>query len=275
VILQNKLSESLRPAASQIAVPIMMRLECLMRLTGKVAIITGGGSGIGKAIALAFVREGAKVVIAGRDSKKLDRAAAEIGGECLAVCADVSQATDVQNLVSAAIERFQGINILVNNAAVLLPGTAESLSEEDFDQTFNINVRGLWLLSRAVLPHMRAAGSGSIINIASVLSLVGARNRVAYAASKGAVMAMTKAMALDHAAENIRVNCIAPGIVATEMVEKFNADPAARRQREAMHPMGRFGQPEDVASAAVYLASDESRWTTGSVMTIDGGYSAQ
>jgi NAD(P)-dependent dehydrogenase (short-subunit alcohol dehydrogenase family) len=275
VILQNKLSESLRPAASQIAVPIMVRLECLMRLSGKVGIITGGGSGIGKAIALAFVREGAKVVIAGRDSKKLDRAAAEIGGQCLAVCADVSQATDVQNLVSAAIERFQGINILVNNAAVLLPGTAESLSEEDFDQTFNINVRGLWLLSRAVLPHMRAAASGSIINIASILSLVGARNRVAYAASKGAVLAMTKAMALDHAAENIRVNCIAPGIVETEMVEKFNTDPAARRQREAMHPMGRFGQPEDVASAAVFLASDESRWTTGSVMTIDGGYSAQ
>jgi meso-butanediol dehydrogenase / (S,S)-butanediol dehydrogenase / diacetyl reductase len=250
-------------------------LECLMRLTGKVAIITGGGSGIGKAIAMAFVREGAKVVIAGRDGKKLEHAAAEIGGECLAISADVSLASDVQNLVSAAIERFQHINILINNAAVLLPGTAESLSEEDFDQTFNINVRGLWLLSRAVLPHMRAAGGGSIINIASVLSLVGARNRVAYSASKGAVMAMTKAMALDHAAENIRVNCIAPGIVATEMVEKFNTDQAARRQREAMHPMGRFGQPEDVASAAVFLASDESRWTTGSVMTIDGGYCAQ
>jgi NAD(P)-dependent dehydrogenase (short-subunit alcohol dehydrogenase family) len=253
----------------------MVRLECLMRLTGKTAIITGGGSGIGKAIAIAFAREGAKVVIAGRESKKLDRAAAEIGGECLAVSADVSSAGDVQKLISAALERFEHINILVNNAAVLLPGTAESLSEEDFDQTFNINVRGLWLLSRAVLPHMRAAGGGSIINIASVLSLVGARNRVAYAASKGAVMAMTKAMALDHAAENIRVNCIAPGIVATEMVEKFNSDQAARRQREAMHPMGRFGQPEDVANAAVFLASDESRWTTGSVITIDGGYSAQ
>jgi NAD(P)-dependent dehydrogenase (short-subunit alcohol dehydrogenase family) len=271
------LSESLRPAASQIAVPIMMRLECLMRLTGKVAIITGGGSGIGKAIALAFVREGAKVVIAGRDSKKLDRAAAEICGECLAVSADVSSASSVEKLVSATLGRFKQINILVNNAAVLLPGTAESLSEEDFDQTFDINVKGLWLLSRAVLPHMRASngGGGSIINIASVLSLLGARNRVAYSASKGAVMAMTKAMALDHAAENIRVNCIAPGIVATEMVEKFNTDPSARRQREAMHPMGRFGQPEDIASAAVFLASDESRWTTGSVMTIDGGYSAQ
>lgn len=246
-----------------------------MRLAGKVAIITGGGSGIGKAIAMAFVREGAKVVIAGRDGKKLERAAAEIGGECLAVSADVSNAGSIERLVSATLDRFKRVNVLVNNAAVLLPGTAESLSEEAFDQTFNINVRGLWLLSRAVLPQMRTGGRGSIVNIASVLSIVGARNRVAYAASKGAVMAMTKAMALDHATENIRVNCICPGIVATEMVEKFNLDEAARRQREAMHPMGRFGQPEDVASAAVFLASDESGWTTGSVITVDGGYSAQ
>jgi NAD(P)-dependent dehydrogenase (short-subunit alcohol dehydrogenase family) len=248
-----------------------------MRLSGKVAIITGGGSGIGKAIARAFVREGANVVIAGRDGKKLEAAATGIGSDCLAVSIDVSDASGVQKLVDAALGKFQRINVLVNNAAVLLPGTAESLSEEDFDQTFAINVRGLWLLSRAVLPHMRASnsGGGSIVNIASVLSMVGARNRVAYAASKGAVMAMTKAMALDHAAENIRVNCICPGIVATEMVEKFNTDEAARRQREAMHPMGRFGQPEEVASAAVFLASDESGWMTGSVLTVDGGYSAQ
>lgn len=246
-----------------------------MRLRNKVAIITGGGSGIGKAIAVGFVREGAKVVIAGRNGKKLERAAAEIGGECLAISADVSSAADVQKLVSAAIERFQRINILVNNAAVLLPGTAESISEEDFDQTFDINVRGLWLMSRAVLPHMRGASGGSIINIASVLSLLGARNRVAYAASKGAVMAMTKAMALDHAAENIRVNCIAPGIVETEMVARFSTDENARKQRIAMHPMGRFGQPREIASAAVFLASDESGWTTGSVLTVDGGYSAQ
>ena len=248
-----------------------------MHLSGKVAIITGGGSGIGKAIAVAFVREGAKVVIAGRDGKKLKAAAAEIGPDCLAMSADVSKANDVQKLVSAVIEKFKRINILVNNAAVLLPGTAESLSEEDFDQTFDINVKGLWLMSRAVLPHMRASnsGGGSIINIASVLSLLGARNRVAYAASKGAVMAMTKAMGLDHAAENIRVNCIAPGIVETEMVARFSTDENARKQRIAMHPMGRFGQPGEIASAAVFLASDESGWTTGSVLTIDGGYSAQ
>jgi NAD(P)-dependent dehydrogenase (short-subunit alcohol dehydrogenase family) len=246
-----------------------------MRLNKKVAIITGGGSGIGKAIAMAFVHEGAQVVIAGRDSKKLALAAEEIGAGCLAVAADVSKAADVQMLVSTAVEKFKNIHILVNNAAVLLAGTAESLSEQDFDQTFNINVRGLWLLSRAVLPHIRAAGGGSIINIGSVLSLLGARNRVAYSASKGAVMAMTRAMALDHAAENIRVNCICPGIVETELVAKFNADENVHRQRLALHPVGRFGRPEDIASAAVHLASDESSWTTGSTLTVDGGYSAQ
>jgi meso-butanediol dehydrogenase / (S,S)-butanediol dehydrogenase / diacetyl reductase len=245
-----------------------------MRITGKVAIITGGGSGIGKAIAMAFVREGTKVVIAGRGREKLEAAAAEIGGDCLAVNADVSTAGEVEKLVGAALDKFRYINILVNNAAVLLPGTVESLSEEDFDQTFNINVRGLWLMSRAVLPHMRASGGGWIINIGSVLSLVGARNRVAYSASKGAVVAMTKAMALDHAGENIRVNCICPGIVETEMVAKFSTDENARRQRVALHPMGRFGQPGEIANAAVFLGSAESGWTTGSVLTIDGGYSA-
>jgi meso-butanediol dehydrogenase/(S,S)-butanediol dehydrogenase/diacetyl reductase len=246
-----------------------------MRLQNKVAIITGGGSGIGKAIAMAFVREGASVVITGRDSKKLEAAAVEIGGDCLAQDADVSNAGEVRKLMSAAVEKFERVDILVNNAAVLLPGTAESLTEEDFDQTMAINVRGLWLMSRAILPLMRTGGGGSIINIGSVLGLLGARNRVAYSASKGAVVAMTKALALDHAAENIRVNCICPGIVATEMVAKFNTDEALREQRLALHPMGRFGRPDDIASAAVFLASDESGWTTGSVLTIDGGYSTQ
>lgn len=246
-----------------------------MRLAGKVAIITGGGSGIGQGIAMAFAHEGAKVVIAGRDQKKLDAVAREIGPAGVAHQADVSQASDVSSLVGAAIVRFGGIHILVNNAAVLLPGTAESHQEEDWDQTFNVNVRGLWLLSRAVLPHMRSASGGSIINIASVLSMVGARNRVAYSASKGAVLALTRAMALDHAPEKIRVNCICPGIVDTEMVARFAMDDNARRQRIAMHPMGRYGQPEDIAHAAVFLASDESAWVTGAAFPIDGGYTAQ
>jgi len=243
-------------------------------LANKVAIVTGGGSGIGKAIAVAFAREGAKVVIAGRHQEKLDRVAGEIGEACLAVTADVSNASDVEQLVRATLAKFKRVDTLVNNAAVLLAGTAESLNEDDWDQTFNINVRGLWLLSRAVLPSMRAAGGGAIINIGSVLSLVGARNRVAYSASKGAVLALTRAMSLDHAAEKIRVNCLCPGIVETELVARFNLDENVRRQRLALHPMGRFGQPEDVASAAVFLASDESAWITGSSFPVDGGYSA-
>ena len=245
-----------------------------MRLAHKVAIVTGGGSGIGKAIAQAFVREGAQVIISGRNGKKLESAAKEIGPGCFPIPCDVADQSDIIALVKATAEKLKRIDILVNNAGVLLPGNAESLSEAVWEQTFNTNVRGVWMLSRAVLPHMRALGGGSIINLGSVLSSLGARNRVAYAASKGAVLAMTKAMALDHAAERIRVNCICPGIVETEMAA-FGMDEAARKQRIAMHPVGRFGQPEDVAGMAVLLASDESQWITGSAFTVDGGYSAQ
>ncbi|HWZ42983.1 MAG TPA: SDR family oxidoreductase [Candidatus Saccharimonadales bacterium] len=246
-----------------------------MRLTNKTAIVTGGGSGIGRAIAIALAREGAKVVIAGRTQDKLDRVVQEIGlANCLAVRGDTGDAADNRKLAEAAVKHFGGIHILVNNAGVLLAGTAESHTDDEWEQTFNINVRGVWQLSRAVLPHMRTAGGGSIINLGSVLSLVAARNRVAYATSKGAVLALTKAMALDHAPEKIRVNCICPAIVETEMVARFGMDEAARRQRIAMHPIGRFGQPEDVAGAAVFLASDEAAWITGAAFPVDGGYTA-
>jgi NAD(P)-dependent dehydrogenase (short-subunit alcohol dehydrogenase family) len=245
-----------------------------MRLADKVAIITGGGSGIGRGIALALAREGAGVAICGRNRKKLDAVAAEIGDACLPVAADVSAAKQVELLLRMTVERFGRVTTLVNNAGVLVAGTAESLQEDEWEQTFNINVRGPWLLARAALPHLRAAGGSSIINVGSVLSMVGARNRVAYAASKGAVLAMTRAMALDHAADKIRVNCICPGIVETEMVAAFNMDEAARKQRLAMHPLGRFGQPEDISGLAVFLASDESSWITGAAYTVDGGYSA-
>jgi len=246
-----------------------------MRLNGKAAIVTGGGSGIGKAIAQAFVREGARVAICGRDHGKLERAATEIGPSCLAVAADLSDHDTPETLVARTLERFGRIDTLVNNAAVLLPGTAESLSDSQWEQTYSVNVRAVWQLSRAVLPHLRAAGGGSIINIGSVLSSLGARNRVAYAASKGAVLAMTRAMALDHATENIRINCICPGIVETELVAAFNLDEKARQQRIAAHPMGRFGQPAEIAGLAVFLASDEAAWITGSAFPVDGGYSAQ
>jgi NAD(P)-dependent dehydrogenase (short-subunit alcohol dehydrogenase family) len=246
----------------------------VMQLTGKTAIVTGGGSGIGKAIAAAYAREGAKVLICGRDRARLERAAAEIGTGCVPRPADVANPKDIERLVQGAAAEFKHVDVLVNNAGVLLPGAAESLTEDHWEQAMNVNVRAVWLLSRAVLPHMRAAGGGSIINIGSVLSFLGARNRVAYAASKGAVLAMTRAMALDHAAEKIRVNCICPGIVETELVAAFNMDETARKQRLAMHPLGRFGQPEDVSGLAVFLASDAASWITGAAYTVDGGYSA-
>lgn len=249
-----------------------------MRLEGKIALITGGGTGIGRATALAFAREGAKVALMGRRLEPLVITAREIGSSALVVTGDVSSERDIADSVRATVARFGRLNVLVNNGAVLHAGTAESQTEQEWDETFSVNVKGLWLLSRAVLPHMRKASGGSIINLSSVLGLVGARNRAAYAASKGAVTLLTKSMALDYASENIRVNCICPGIVDTELVAGFvknSPDPEqARKQRIALHPMGRFGTPDDIAACALFLASDESKWMTGAAIPVDGGFTA-
>jgi len=248
-----------------------------LRLSGKTALITGAGSGIGRACALAFAREGARVALVGRRKDRLEKVAKEMG-DAEVFSADISNKEKVDLLVNQASARLGSLNILLNNAGVLLPGTAESVSDGDWDRTFEVNVRGLWLLSRAVLPHMRKAGGGSIINMSSVLGLVGARNRAAYSASKGAVTMLTKCMALDHAADKIRVNCICPAFVETELTSDFitNApDPAAAlRDRINLHPIGRLGQPQDVAGMAIYLASDESSWVTGAAFTVDGGFTA-
>jgi NAD(P)-dependent dehydrogenase (short-subunit alcohol dehydrogenase family) len=248
-----------------------------LRLSGKTALITGAGSGIGRACALAFAREGARVALVGRRKDRLEKVAKEMG-DAEVFSADISNKEKVDLLVNQASARLGSLNILLNNAGVLLPGTAESISEEDWERTFEVNVRGLWLLSRAVLPHMRKAGGGSIINMSSVLGLVGARNRAAYSASKGAVTMLTKCMALDHAADRIRVNCICPAFVETELTSDFitNApDPAAAlRDRINLHPIGRLGQPQDIAGMALYLASDESSWVTGAAFTVDGGFTA-
>ncbi len=249
-----------------------------MRLQGKVALITGAGAGIGRATALAFAREGAKVALMGRKRGPLEDVAREIGEAALVVPGDVGDREQIIPAVDETVRHFGALNVLVNNAGVLIAGTAESHTEEEWEVTFAVNVKGVWLMSRAALPHMRKAGGGSIINISSVLGLVGIRNRVAYSASKGAVTLMTKAMALDHARENIRVNCICPGIVETELVADFirkAPDPeAAKAARMALHPLGRFGQPEDVANCAVFLASDESTWMTGAAVPVDGGYTS-
>ena len=190
------------------------------RLKGKTAIITGAGSGIGRACALALAGEGAKVALVGRRHERLEEVARRIGESALVIQADVSKKDEVDRVAAETVAHFGGVNILLNNAGVLHVGTAEQITEDQWDETFNLNVRGLWLLSRAVLPHMRKAAGGSIINIASVLGINGARNRAAYAASKGAVVLLTKCMAIDHGRENIRVNAICPSFVETELTAK-------------------------------------------------------
>ena len=249
-----------------------------MRLEGKSAIVTGAGSGIGRACATAMAKEGAHVALVGRRRELLDSLAHEIGSNALVCVGDVRNHEDIKRIVQQAGDKFGSLNVLLNSAGVLYPGTAETLTDDQWDRTFDVNVKAIWHMSRVVLPWYRKAGAGSIINISSVLALIGARNRVAYSASKGAVTMMTKSMAMDHAAEDIRVNCICPGIVETEMVAEVITsapDPAeARRVREALHPMGRFGQPDDVAGLAVFLASDESKWMTGAAIPVDGGYTA-
>ena len=248
------------------------------RLQGKIGIVTGAGSGIGRACAIALASEGARVALVGRRKDRVESLAEEIGDSALAIAADVSKPGEIRRLINETLSRFGGLTFLLNNAGVLHVGNAEQITEEQWDHTFNVNVRAVWLLSRAALPPMRKAGGGSIINVASTLGMVGARNRAAYAASKGAVVLLTKSMAIDHGHDNIRVNAICPSFVETELTAAVldkAPDPAAvRRERTAAHPLGRLGQPEDIAGLAVYLASDESSWVTGAALPVDGGYLA-
>jgi meso-butanediol dehydrogenase/(S,S)-butanediol dehydrogenase/diacetyl reductase len=248
------------------------------RLKNKIAVVTGAGSGIGRACAVALAREGAKVVLVGRRKERLEETAREIGDSAFVLVADVSAQDEIARVVEQTVAHFGGLNVLLNNAGVLHIGTAEQITKEQWDETFNVNVRGLWLLSRAVLPPMRKAGGGSIINMASVLGINGARNRASYAPSKGAVVLLTKCMAIDHGHEHIRVNAICPSFVETDLtaavISRSPNPNSVRAERIAVHPIGRLGQPDDVAGLAVYLASDESSWVTGSVFAVDGGYLA-
>jgi NAD(P)-dependent dehydrogenase (short-subunit alcohol dehydrogenase family) len=251
------------------------------RLAGLSALITGGGTGVGRAIALAFAREGAKVAVAARRREKLASVVREVeaaGGEGLTVVCDVTNAADAGRAVQETTARFGGLNVLANNAGVLSVSTVEGITEQEWDRLMAANLKGPFLMSRAALPEFRKGGGGVIVNIGSVLGLVAMKNRAAYCASKGGLTMLTKAMALDHAHEGVRVNCICPSIVETELVRGlFDSSPAgeaARRARTASIPLGRIGQPEDVAEMAVYLASQESAWLTGVAIPLDGGLSA-
>ena len=253
----------------------------MTRLVGKVALITGGGTGIGRAIALAFVREGAKVAVAGRRKEKLEetlRDVEKLGGEGLAIVCDVAKAKDGERAVKETAKAFGQLNVLVNNAGVLHAATIEGTSEDQWDNLMTINLKGPFLMCKAALPEFRKTGGGTIVNVGSVLGLVAMKDRAAYCASKGGVSLLTKAIALDHAHENVRSNCICPSIVETELVQGLFAaseeGKALRKARIGSIPLGRMGRPEDVAEMAVFLASEESSWLTGAAIPLDGGLSA-
>ena len=251
------------------------------RLSRKVAFVTGGGTGIGRACALAFAAEGAQVAVAGRRKEPLAAVVREIqssGGKALAVTCDIIDRGAVEAAISSVALYFGRLDAIVNNAGTVVVATAEETSDEDWSRVLATNLTGTFNVSRAAIPVLRKSGGGSIVNIGSYLGIVGRRSRAAYCAAKAGVAGLTRAMALDHAQDNIRVNCVCPAIVETELSLLFlsrAADPeAARRQRLAELPLGRFGKPEDVALMALYLASDESSWVTGTVFPIDGGQTA-
>jgi len=251
-----------------------------MKLANRVALITGAGTGIGRATAELFAREGARVVLAGRRRAPLEEVAAAIqqaGGRPVVEPCDITKEEDVKTLVRRTAEALGGLHVVVNNAAYWVAGTAEETSTADWDQMMDTNLKGVFFVSKHALPALRLAG-GVIVNIGSVLGLVGMKRRVAYATSKGGLVAMTRAMALDHAAEKIRVNCICPSLVHTPMGQSslaFTGDAETELARRiAGIPLGRAGTPEDVARLALFLASDDSSWMTGAAIPLDGGVSA-
>lgn len=245
------------------------------RLEGKVAIVTGAGSGIGKATALLFAAEGAKVVCA--DIKGAEETASQIGSNAIAVTADVSRAADVRAMINAAKSQFGRLDVIFNNAGVEgEQAPTADCSEENFDRVIAINLKGVFLGMKYAIPAMLESGGGAIINNASVAGLVGFPNIPAYCASKGGVVQLSKTAALEYATEGIRVNAICPGVIWTPMVERFTGgSEEAREQFAAIEPVGRMGTPEEVAAMALFLASDESSFVTGAAMPVDGGFVAR
>jgi NAD(P)-dependent dehydrogenase (short-subunit alcohol dehydrogenase family) len=251
----------------------------LYSLRGKNAVVTGAGSGIGRAIALAFARAGAQVACLDLDAKAAEATSAEVeqsGRRAIAIACDVSSEDDVRAAADKVLAHFKSPHILVSGAAGYDPtGTVLDLTLDQWNRVFAVNVAGAFLLSRAFLPTMIAAGGGSVILIASQHGSVAAPGRAVYCASKGALIQLAKTMAADHAAQNVRVNTLSPGAVETgRMLFRFGDMEAARRTAGPKHLLGRLGQPDEIAAAAVFLASDASSFMTGSDMLVDGGYNA-
>jgi NAD(P)-dependent dehydrogenase (short-subunit alcohol dehydrogenase family) len=242
----------------------------------QVAVVTGGGSGIGREIALALASQGYALAIFERNPDSGTTVATTIsnrGGTASAYAVDVTVSAQVEAAVKDVIDRFGRVDVLVNNAGIGFLGKVEELREEDWDYVMAVNVKSVFLCSRAVIPHMAAGGGGRIINVASVAGLVASPGRAAYCASKGAVVMLTRAMAVDCAASKINVNSICPGVVVTAMTEESLRDPAVRQQKLDGTPLGRLAQPEEIAPAAVYLAGPGGSFVTGASIVVDGGWS--
>jgi NAD(P)-dependent dehydrogenase (short-subunit alcohol dehydrogenase family) len=256
------------------------------RLDGRVAIVTGAASGLGWACAELFAAEGAALVCADRDAEGAEATAAAIGvagGRAIAVACDVGSQADTETMASAALREFGGIDVLLANAGVSGAGTAIEIELETWERTLRTNLTGVWLSARAVLPQMVAQGHGSIVNQASISALVGVEKLAAYSAAKGGIVALTRQMAVDYAADQVRVNAICPGMILTPLARSTvakrgdlsggaegDSDPLASR-----YPLGRLGTERDIAELALFLASDAAGWITGSVYTVDGGLTAR
>lgn len=253
-----------------------------MRLADKIALVTGGGTGIGRAIATVFSKEGARVAITGRRKGLLEETLSKLnqkGKKAISIQGDVSKAEDAKRMVAETVKAFGGLNILVNNAGVVYKdgGTTEC-QEEGWDTTMDINVKGMYLMSKCAAPELVKTG-GNIVNIASVLGLVGSPRSIAYCASKGAVVNLTRSMALDLAPKKVRVNCICPGAVDTPMyqswIRKYGDPEEVEKKMLEDYPLSWVGRPEDIAYAALYLASDQANWVTGIALPVDGGFTAR
>ncbi len=249
------------------------------RLEGKRAVVTGAGAGIGRSIALRLASEGARVALADVDEEAVEKVASEIDGETLVRRTDVTRAEEVEELVASAVEAWGGLDVMVNNAGVGVAATVVSTTEEDYERVMDVCVRGTLLGMKYAIPAIRDAGGGSVINMSSVAALVGITDRAVYSAAKGAILSMTRAAAIDHVGEGVRVNCIAPGTVDTPWIGRITSgydDPEeARAKMQARQPHSRFVTPEEIAAMAAYLASDEAASCIGACMIVDGGVTAR
>jgi NAD(P)-dependent dehydrogenase (short-subunit alcohol dehydrogenase family) len=251
----------------------------MRRLEGKRAIVTGGGAGIGQAIARRFVAEGARVIVADIDARAAEGVVAELGEATISHRVDVTRGDEMEALVRRAVEAWSGLDIMVNNAGIGIAATTPNTSEEEWDRVIDVCLKGTFFGMKYAIPAIRESGGGSVTNISSVAGIVGVRDRAAYSAAKGGILALTRAAAMDHIEEGVRVNCIAPGTVDTPWVQRITAGyenpEEARALMRARQPHGRLVSAEEIAAMAAYLSSDEAGSVVGAAMVVDGGMTAR